>query len=326
MRFLLLRFLLVIYYSACTCQFKGKFNKNPELEWENMAKLTGGASSGPVPKLFRSASPGLTSDSELIMLPEYLVVSSAHDRKAVFKPNRGARPLPSSVKNILFPTTTATPVDSSTPPELVEALCHIDRIYVRIRRDAFKTLDAYKYLKLGTCPVNQGTQDHYYFLYYLTANCDFQKESNVDDLTVKTVLHYLPTTAVLREMPFDVPVQCKYQRLLHSYKVGIWPKIQGGTMFKSLKQKGAFLLIPQDASGNEMPNHYMGQPIFFEAKPPADTPPSANERLYINKCFMTSSQSPTSSPKYTVIDNFGYVLKTVYYCKSSLLTCTIAVA
>lgn len=35
-------------------------------------------------------------------------------------------------------------------------------------------------------------------------------------------------------------------RLLHSYKVGIWPKLQQGTVFKSLKRRDAFLLIPQD--------------------------------------------------------------------------------
>ncbi|KAA8595205.1 hypothetical protein FQN60_012340 [Etheostoma spectabile] len=48
---------------------------------------------------------------------------------------------------------------------------------------------------------------------------------------VGSVLTYNPTTPVLREMPFDIPMQCKYPRLFHSYKVGFYPKLQGALGF-----------------------------------------------------------------------------------------------
>ncbi|KAK7930286.1 hypothetical protein WMY93_006681 [Mugilogobius chulae] len=261
-----------------------------------MSKLARKLSPAPLPKIFR-ANPGFK------MLPDFVVVSSATDQKALFKPERGARPLPNIVQPLLFPTTTVAPTEP-TEPRIVEVLCHIDRMYVRIRRDAFKTVDAYKYLKLGTCPVNQGTLTHFYFLYLLTSDCHFSNESNVDHLTIKNVLHYLPTTPVLREIPFDVPVKCNYQRLHHSYKVGFRPNVLGGTFFKSLRRKLPILLFPQDGKPYDM-----GGIIVFVAKLPDGTPTSADDRLYINKCFVTPSIIPSSTPKYTVIDNYGCMVE-----------------
>ncbi|XP_055079356.1 zona pellucida sperm-binding protein 3 [Periophthalmus magnuspinnatus] len=298
----LARILMIICCFVCS---DGQFIKNPELEWDIMSKMTRKVSSGPVRNDFRSGRPSQSSNSEFIMPPDFVVVSSAIDQKALFRPERGARPLPNSVKSLLFPSAPEPPIDS-TQPKVVELLCHLDRIYVRVKRDAFKTLDAYKSLKLGTCPVNQGTKSHYYFLYLLTSDCGFTKESNVDDLTVKNVIRYLPTTAVLREMPFDVTVQCKYQRLHHSYKVGIHPNLLGGTLFKSLRSNLPVQLILQDAFGNAMTRPYvLGDPMIFEARLPSDTITSADERMYISKCFITPSQFPNSSPKYTIIDNYG---------------------
>ncbi|XP_020797542.2 zona pellucida sperm-binding protein 3-like [Boleophthalmus pectinirostris] len=301
MWFCLGRFLVIISCFVCS---DGEFIKNPELEWDNMSKMTRKVSSEPLLKVFRSGISPQSSNSEFRMLPDFVVVSSVTDQKALFKPERGTRPLPYSVKSLLFPTTVAPTV--STQPKVVEILCHIDRIYVRVRRDIFKTLDAYSYLKLGTCPVNQGTTSHYYFLYLLTSGCDFKKQSSVDHVIVKNVIHYKPTTLVLREMPFDVSIQCNYQRFHHSYKVGIRPKLLGGTLFKSLRRKCPVLLILQDESGNEMTRPFvMGEPMFFEAKQPDGAPTSADDRMYINKCFITPSLVLSSSTNYTVIDNYG---------------------
>lgn len=62
------------------------------------------------------------------------------------------------------------------------------------------------------------------------------------------------------------------------------------------------------ASGNEITGartYTLGQPMYFEAKHPDGTAKPGEQRIYINKCFMTASQNPSSNPKYTVIENKG---------------------
>ncbi|KAM7009831.1 zona pellucida sperm-binding protein 3 [Tautogolabrus adspersus] len=197
---------------------------------------------------------------------------------------------------------------------MIEILCHVDRMYVRVRRELFKTRDAYKYLKLGGCPVNRATTEHYYFLYLLKTDCGFKKE-------------------------------CIFPRFFRSYQVGFHPKLQGGTVFKALQPKGSYTLTPQDeirrsstlfvhvnsfsndffptASGNEITGdktYTLGQPMYFEAKRPTGTTRSGDQRMFVNKCFMTASSNPNSSPKYTVIDNHGCMIDSKLTEQSKFLT------
>ncbi|KAI4832184.1 hypothetical protein KUCAC02_015159 [Chaenocephalus aceratus] len=165
-------------------------------------------------------------------VPEYLVLSSSDDQKSAFKPEKGARPLPPSLRQMLLQTATTTIASGTTArPKLIEILCHVDRMYVRVRKEIFKYTDAWKSLKLGTCPVNKGTKDHYYFLYLLTDSCGFETENNADFRVISNVANYQPNTVVLRDMPFTIPVQCTFPRLFHS-KVGFYTEVKGGTVFK----------------------------------------------------------------------------------------------
>uniref|UniRef100_A0A8C4IEI3 Zona pellucida glycoprotein 3c n=1 Tax=Dicentrarchus labrax TaxID=13489 RepID=A0A8C4IEI3_DICLA len=239
--------------------------------------------------------------------------SASQDQKEVFKPEKGFRPLPYSVMNMLLGsltgTITTTTTVATTSPKMVEILCHVDRMYVRIKREFFKTRNAWKYLKLGTCAVKASTKEHYYLLNLLQDDCGFQKE--VDMRVVRIVLHYKPPGPVLREESFDVPLQCNFPRLLHSFKVGFYPKLQGGTVLKALTPKSSFTITPQDASGNEIvgaKTYTLGQPMYFEVKQAKSTAGFGAQRVYINKCFMTASQDPNSNPKYTVIDNQGCMI------------------
>ncbi|XP_070781317.1 zona pellucida sperm-binding protein 3 [Enoplosus armatus] len=311
--------LLLLFCSAYSYQFRsragyGLFVEDPELEWERMETVIDEEMTrapAPETKFWRSASGSGSSTPEAKKVPEYLIVSASKDQKEVFKPEKGARPLPDSVKEMLLVTAAPAPATGRARTKLIEILCHVDRMYVRIRREVFKSRDAYKYLKLGNCPVNQGTKAHYYLLYLLKTNCGFKKESNVDDMSIRNMLHYNPTGPVLREMPFDVPLQCKFPRFFHSYKVGFYPKLQGGTVLKALQPKSSFTLTPQDASGNEITGaktYTLGQPMYFEAKRPDSTARSGDQRMYVNKCFMTASQDANSNPKYTVIDNQGCMI------------------
>ncbi|XP_040893065.1 zona pellucida sperm-binding protein 3 [Toxotes jaculatrix] len=316
-------FLLLLFCSAYSDQFRrkagyGLFVQDPELEWVRMETVIDEdmtPARAPKAKMWKSASGSSTPEAK--NFPEYLTVSSSKYQKEAFKPEKGARPLPDWVKEMLLGPASTAEVNkiaagrAAVRTKLVEILCHVDRMYVRIRREVFKTRDAYKYLKLGTCPVNQGTSAHYYLLYLLKTDCGFKKESNPDYLSISNVLHYKPTGQILREMPFDIPLQCKYPRLFHSFKVGFYPKLQGGTVYKALQPKSSITLTAQDASGNEITGaktYTLGQPMYFEAKQSDKTAKSEDQRMYINKCFMTANQDPNSSPKYTVIDNQGCMI------------------
>ncbi|XP_041640666.1 zona pellucida sperm-binding protein 3 [Cheilinus undulatus] len=309
---------LLLFCSACSSRFKGgtgssPFLREPNLEWERMETIVGESETqAPVPdaKLWRSSSSSGSSTPTAKKLPEYVVIPASKVQKELFKPEKGARPLPNSIKEML--QVTAPPSQqAASRKKMIDILCHVDRIYVRIRREIFKTRDAYKYLKLGKCPVNAGTKEYYFFLYQLSKDCGFKKEYNVDDLKIGNMLSYKPTTPVIRELPFDIPLQCKYPRFFRSYKVGFYPKLQGGTVFKALTPKSSYTLTPQDASGNEIvgaKTYTLGQPMYFETKKSSGAAKSGDQRMYVNKCFMTASKNPDSNTKYTVIDNQGCMI------------------
>lgn len=139
-------------------------------------------------------------------------------------------------------------------------------------------------------------------------------------------------------------------RYFHSFRGGILPKLEGGTLHKLLKQcayiitavdgrclfirsplKNLFtqkswfhpaptssrmnLLLMRNvelptANGNEIRGNLtvtLGGMMFFEAKPAHSGGSSGIGRMYIHRCFLTTSRQPDSGPKYDVIDKGGYV-------------------
>lgn len=237
-------FLFLLFWSACF-QFidkaeYGVFGQDPELDQEKMETVADeDETEDSAPQLKRSASHGDLSTPEAMKLPKYLNVPASYDQKQLFKPERGVRPLPEWARKILLASAPAAPVTGGTEmgrDNVVEILCHVDKMYVRIRKRVFKSRDAYKYLKLGTCPVNQENEHYYYFLYSFVTGCGFKKEvgecpnvfvsyftvtnqmemfmfqSHADYLSISNVLRFRQTTPVLREMPFEIPLQCRFPR------------------------------------------------------------------------------------------------------------------
>ncbi|XP_029949284.1 zona pellucida sperm-binding protein 3 [Salarias fasciatus] len=207
---------------------------------------------------------------------------------------------------------TTIPEGGSDKSKDIEVLCHIDRMYVRVRRDMFKTPHAYKFLKLGRCPVNAGKKEHFFLLHALKSNCGFKKMSNKDCVIISIVLTFHPNTPILRDLPFEVKLQCRYPRFFHSYKVGFIPQIQGGTVYRQLPSRSTFVLTPQDESGNNIMGSrtfVLGQPMFFQAGGPSSMTSAGQKRVYIQKCHITISQNPNASPSYTVIDNQGCMIE-----------------
>ncbi|XP_061572777.1 zona pellucida sperm-binding protein 3 [Cololabis saira] len=246
-------------------------------------------------------------------LPKYLIVSPSNDHKEDLKPEKRTRAVPKWLKKVLLgiPPTIADAAEATQKTDSIELLCYLDKVNIRIKRGIFKSNDAFKYLKLGTCPVNHRDNEYYFLLYSLTTDCGFHLESLPDYSSISIALKYNPTSPVIRDMPFEILLQCRYPRLFYSYTVGFHPELQGGTFHKVLQPNSSFSISSQDALGNEIPGsetYILGHPMYFEASGPDKTTDSADEKIYINKCFVTASRDPTSQPKYTVIDNHGCMI------------------
>ncbi|XP_053472144.1 zona pellucida sperm-binding protein 3-like [Ictalurus furcatus] len=131
--------------------------------------------------------------------------------------------------------------------------------------------------------MNKDTAEYYYFLYPINS-CNVQQllcichsfsisvslQENENRVLYSNVLSYEPLTdePVIRELPFSVPLECRYNKLE--------------------------LLI--------LNIYTIGQPMYFEAMAPHG---HAGTRLYLSKCYITASQNPDTTPKYTVLDNYG---------------------
>lgn len=174
-------FLLLLFCSACSYRFRDRAGDSPVVEgseqaWERIKTVTGNKTAETlVTKSFGNASDN-GSIPQAKRVREYQAVSRLKDHRKDFKPETGVRPLPDWASDMLLKTATDTIPTEPARPQLVEILCHVDRVYVRIRKKVFKTDNAHRYLKFGTCRVNQVTKDHYYFLYLLTADCGFKKK------------------------------------------------------------------------------------------------------------------------------------------------------
>lgn len=137
-----------------------------------------------------TGSPVSSSTTPAPLLPPYVIVWAGSDQKELFKPENGTRPLPKSVKKILLPSPALEP-NKTGRPHKIELQCHFDRMYVKVRKAAFKTTDAYKYLKLGTCPVNEGNKVFYYLLYNVKINCGFKIEVSEDFIFRIFAFHFI---------------------------------------------------------------------------------------------------------------------------------------
>ncbi|XP_026861371.2 zona pellucida sperm-binding protein 3 [Electrophorus electricus] len=243
-----------------------------------------------------------------LRLPQFQKILASEVHKDLFKPERNSRPLPDVLKSILLPPALVKVKPPKTSvPKTIEVLCHIDRIYVRVLKSMFTNQDAWKYLKVGTCPVNQVTAKHYFFLYHVNS-CNVKREENADRVTYSNTLHYEPIVSgpVVWELPFSVPLECHYNKHHRAYQVGFRPEVTVGTMFWSLR--AGFSLTSVDAtwmSHAHGQSYVIGQPMFFEARAPRH---EEGKRLYLDKCFITTSSDPESTPQYVVLDNYGCML------------------
>lgn len=161
--------LLLVCFPDSELKMRSLLEYEPELDWNALRD--------DLVRVPKSADTNHTLPQSK-RVPPFLVVSSSNDPVEAFKPEMGARDLPEAVKEMLLQALGATPATLAPPPggggRAVEVRCHIGRIYVRVKKAIFKVKTAIQNLKLGVCTVNKILDEHYYFLYPLTANCGFQ--------------------------------------------------------------------------------------------------------------------------------------------------------
>ncbi|KAK6460827.1 hypothetical protein HHUSO_G36945 [Huso huso] len=120
-----------------------------------------------------------------------------------------------------------------------------------------------------------------------------------------------------RVIPVNAPVPPELKGYHHVYRHGIRPLWRNPTRFKSLKTPYGFALkiINGDWVPERMMNtFYLGQPIHFQATTNLTIP---GTKLFIHSCYATASPASNSTPRYTVIENYGCMVDSKYETCSS---------
>ncbi|KAG9262423.1 zona pellucida sperm-binding protein 3-like [Astyanax mexicanus] len=239
-------------------------------------------------------------------LPEYQRITASEVQMDLFRPDQDLKRVPDLLYPVFHPSEAQPPKSSTSTYKPVGMLCHLDRIYVRVLKSLFTNPDAYKYLKVGSCAVNQATDTHYYVLYALNG-CDGQRQENQDSVIYSNTLRYEPeetTELVVRELPFSVGLECHYHKHHRSYQLGYYPEVFKETIFVGLTS-GASITHVDERGDVLLPvrSYSIGEPMYFEVK--AHSRDTAGRRVYLNKCYISASEDLTATPTYTVLDNYG---------------------
>uniref|UniRef100_A0A8C6K597 Zona pellucida glycoprotein 3c n=1 Tax=Nothobranchius furzeri TaxID=105023 RepID=A0A8C6K597_NOTFU len=310
------KLVFVVFCSACS----GVLVKDFESERERGKSVRNdeGFSSKPG-FLGRSAEP---SAEKAMELPEFLTIPVSSDHKEDLKPEIGVRQIPGWLQKVLLgiPPTIPQAAAGADESDVIGVRCYLDRLYVRVRREIFRSEDAHKYLTLGSCPVNQGYKEYYYLLYSLKSDCGFKIEVDLAKFKISPPLRRMK--ACFQSVKPLVISSFLSFRLFYSYKVGFHPKVQGGTVYKKLQANSSFFICPQDASGALITSskiYNLGDVMHFEASV-RDKTEFREKRIYINKCFVTTSPDPYSHPRYTLIDNQGCMMDGKVVTQSKFLS------
>ncbi|XP_058846711.1 uncharacterized protein LOC117409187 isoform X2 [Acipenser ruthenus] len=230
-------------------------------------------------------------------------------------------PVPPELQRVMYPK--PVPMPRPLPISLaaaVRVLCSENKMYVRVRTDLYGFKCKAGQLTLGTNCRSNGVSGGYLLFTYGLKECGSQVSVEAGQLVYKNVLKYVPSvqnSTIRRSMPFTVPLQCRYYRYHHVYRHGIRPHWRNPTRFKSLKTPYGFALkiINGDWVPERMMNtFYLGQPIHFQATTNLTIP---GTKLFIHRCYATASPASNSTPRYTVIENYGCMVDSKYETCSS---------
>uniref|UniRef100_A0A3B3WR48 Zona pellucida sperm-binding protein 3 n=1 Tax=Poecilia mexicana TaxID=48701 RepID=A0A3B3WR48_9TELE len=244
-----------------------------------------------------------------LSLPMYLDSDLPLVRKDFFSPARGSGQggLPRPVRELLLPVWPRAGGPPSVSGAAVWISCERNRMQLQVERSVLGSGEPGSHLKLGTCGVSRFTEDRLYFEYDLRM-CGTQRTMINNRMVFFNMLHYdppKPKGPIRRTAPFSVPVACYFNRFVYSYKVGYSPKLFISSLNAKTMDFPAVCLTRPPAQWNKLSgsDHFLlGEPVFFAAEAQSL---SRDERLYVLSCYATPEASPTSTPQFPVITNFG---------------------
>ncbi|XP_031598185.2 uncharacterized protein si:ch211-67f13.7 [Oreochromis aureus] len=195
----------------------------------------------------------------------------------------------------------------------VSVTCSTSDFVVRIK-PAFYGLGAEaEELLLGSSCKSNGLLRPYgdlLFSYPLTA-CDGVREMPHGYLVYKFVLHYEPSPKRFpsRAHRVDVDIECRYPRNHHVHQLAVQPTWETVVFRKRLKSRRTdYQITLMDDSWSRPVTtrvYQLGQKVHIQVSAP-HLP--AGGKLYISSCYAAPSNGSKSSPKYSIIDNFGCML------------------
>ncbi|XP_056457834.1 zona pellucida sperm-binding protein 3d.2 isoform X1 [Gadus chalcogrammus] len=255
--------------------------------------------------------------SSYLHLPDMLHSRNPLLPTEYFSPSRGtgSEPLPSRVRDLLLPVT-PTPASpaSALEPGSINTRCDGDKMDVQVHKSVLGWGGSASHLSVGTCRPTGSTGQFIYFEIRFN-QCRTVRMVINNGLVYSNTLRYDPPPPpgpIRRVVPFTLPVSCQYDRYHYSYKIGYIPKIETQGVLKPITSREDFTLTPRNARWKRLSpwerTHVLGKPIFFEVSTRSLAP---GRRLFVESCFATQGTSTTSTPRLSIVNNFGCMVKQI---------------
>ncbi|XP_034051159.1 zona pellucida protein C [Thalassophryne amazonica] len=208
-----------------------------------------------------------------------------------------------------LPLQTAAKMDFDS----VSVSCSMSDIVIRVKPHFYGLGADSDELVLGSsCKSNGVVAPHGELLFtYPLTECDVTREWIPGYLIYKFKLHYdpLPKRFFSRGHRIHVDITCRFPSNHHVHQLAVKPTWTTAALHKRLKEHlNDFRLELMDDSWSgpvQFHVYQLGQTVNFQASVPHIP---TRGRLYVKSCYASPSDSPDSSLKYTIIDNFGCML------------------
>ncbi|XP_052002490.1 zona pellucida glycoprotein 3d tandem duplicate 1 [Xyrauchen texanus] len=226
----------------------------------------------------------------------------------LFRPVPERRQLPNILNNLLIPEVDHQRIQVSPMRNTrgVEVWCGYRKVSVRLNKRLLGFRGLPSSFHLGTCSVSRTDKKHLYFHYDLN-ECGGSLKMMNGQIVYSNIVLYTPEPQgiVIRAVPLALNIQCSYNRFHYSYKIGFLPVVKEPMFHKTFESRVKFSLFVCNEHWEKLGENgrfVLGEPMYFEASA-AHT--SKDEMLFIDSCYVTASNAPSSTSRHHVIRNFG---------------------
>ncbi|XP_055066959.2 zona pellucida glycoprotein 3d tandem duplicate 1 [Misgurnus anguillicaudatus] len=226
----------------------------------------------------------------------------------LFRPVAGRRHLPSILSSLLIPQVNPQRIQVSPVRNTrgVEVWCGYSKVSVRVNKRLLGFRSSPGSFYLGTCSASRSDNGFIYFHYDLN-QCDSSLTMMNGQIMYSNTIQYIPEPqgTVIRAVPLTLNIQCLYNRFHYSYKMGYLPVIREHMFYKSFESSVKFTISVCNERWEilgENESFMLGEPMYFEVSAARIF---EEERVFVDSCYATSSKDPNSTPKHSVIHNYG---------------------